>query len=56
MIRIVLITECIDRLIENPRLRKEMGDESKSLSNKFSIETIVNEWVTLINSYFENCI
>lgn len=50
MIRIVLITECIERVIENPMLRKKMGDESKLLSKQFSIEVIVDKWVKLINA------
>ena len=43
------MAECIDRFIENSMLRKKMGNESKQISDRFSIETITSKWLELIN-------
>lgn len=44
----------IKNMIENEKLRKEMGNEAKLSSTRFSERTIMDKWINLFNSLCNN--
>ena len=44
----------IKNMIENKKLRKEMGNEAKLSSTRFSERTIMDKWINLFNSLCNN--
>lgn len=39
----------IDRLIQDSKLRKKLGENSKKITSKYSVENIAKMWIDLIN-------
>jgi glycosyltransferase involved in cell wall biosynthesis len=43
------MTDALEKLIQDEELMKKMGEENREKASLFQIETIVNEWMKLIN-------
>ena len=43
------MTDALEKLIQDEELMKQMGEENREKASLFQIETIVNEWMKLIN-------
>ena len=51
---IIQLAEKINILIENDKLRKEMGEKAFINAKRFSKETIMNQWIELFESLTKN--
>ena len=43
------MAKCISNLIENEHLRKEFGNNSHQLSEKYQLDYVMNKWTSLFN-------
>lgn len=48
------IVDCINIIINNEKMRKQMGQEAKRLSLRYSKEIVMAQWVSLFNSLTSN--
>ncbi|MEB8347238.1 glycosyltransferase family 4 protein [Flavobacteriaceae bacterium KMM 6898] len=46
---IIEMANSINKLIENPKMRLAFSNENENFSNEFSIQSIKDKWITLIN-------